>query len=221
MSLRHPHSDTLRDRAADGTVRAAKVGLRSWRFLESDLLDYFGRLACRSTSAQASGISTSVADAAGALDALLGPVTEPKRKSSTTSLRLVSGSKNSRANTSSDALLAWVQARPRSKSELNMLKQIRRVYKDRPLADVTEASIIEALGDKNGATYNRLVSIIRSATRMARRAGLDRWSTGNCSTQSCSRLVSMAHQTRMEEAAARSRAPPAGSWLTSQFAYGA
>ena len=93
------HPDTLRDRAADGTVRAAKVG-RSWRFLESDLLDYFGRLACRSTSAQASGISTSVVDAAGALDALLGPVTEPKRKSSTTSLRLVSGNKSSRGSKS-------------------------------------------------------------------------------------------------------------------------
>jgi excisionase family DNA binding protein len=37
------HEDTLRERAADGTVRGAKIG-RSWRFLESDLLEYFGRI---------------------------------------------------------------------------------------------------------------------------------------------------------------------------------
>jgi integrase len=71
----------------------------------------------------------------------------------------------------SDALLAWLKARPRHHNELNALKQIRRVYKDRPLADVTEASIIEAFGDKSAGTYNRLSTILRASLRMAERAG--------------------------------------------------
>jgi integrase len=70
----------------------------------------------------------------------------------------------------SDALLAWVKARPRGGSDLRMLKQIRSLYKDRPLADVTEASMIEALGDKTPATYNRMTTIVRASLNMAERA---------------------------------------------------
>lgn len=71
----------------------------------------------------------------------------------------------------SDALLAWLKARPRGPSEIRALRYIRRVYKDRPLADVTEASVIEVFGDKSAATYNRLGNILRASLRLAERAG--------------------------------------------------
>jgi hypothetical protein len=71
----------------------------------------------------------------------------------------------------SDALLAWLTARPRTRNDKNAVQQIRRAYKDRPLAEVTEAGVIEALGDKSPATYNRLTTILRSALNMAERAG--------------------------------------------------
>jgi len=73
--------------------------------------------------------------------------------------------------TLADALLAWTKAKPRSRSELNALKQIRRTYKDRRLVDVSEASLIEAFGEKSPGTYNKLIVIVRSALNMARRAG--------------------------------------------------
>lgn len=45
------HKDTLRERAAEGTVRGYKPG-RCWRFLQSDLLDYL-KTTCPSTKDQA------------------------------------------------------------------------------------------------------------------------------------------------------------------------
>jgi integrase len=71
----------------------------------------------------------------------------------------------------SDALLAWHEERPRNPSEIRALRLIRKKYPDRPLTDVTEASLLEAFGEKKPATYNRLVTIIRAALRMAARAG--------------------------------------------------
>jgi integrase len=62
-----------------------------------------------------------------------------------------------------EALAAWVKARPRNPSEVRAVRLIRRVYTDRPLVDVTEASLIEAFGDRAPATYNRLMTIVRSA----------------------------------------------------------
>lgn len=69
--------------------------------------------------------------------------------------------------TLADALLVWVDERPRGASELRALRQIRKEYKDRTLIEVTPASLLDTWGSKKPATYNRLVNIIRSAMAMA------------------------------------------------------
>lgn len=70
-----------------------------------------------------------------------------------------------------EALLAWAKARPRSSSEIRALKLIRKHYSDRPLYEVTEASLIEKFGDRGAATYNRLMTTVRSALNQAAQAG--------------------------------------------------
>lgn len=70
-----------------------------------------------------------------------------------------------------EALAAWVKARPRNPSEVRAIRLIRRVYKDRPLSEVTEASLIEAFGDRSPATYNRLMTLVRAALNGAVSAG--------------------------------------------------
>lgn len=71
----------------------------------------------------------------------------------------------------SDALVAWLKAKPRSAREVGSVKQIRAAYKDRPLVEVSEAGLIEAFGQKAPGTYNKLVGIVRAALNMAHRAG--------------------------------------------------
>lgn len=71
----------------------------------------------------------------------------------------------------SDALLIWLQERPRGASDLRALRQIRNEYRDRPLIDVTEASLLEVWGSKQPATYNRLLSIIKAALSMSVQRG--------------------------------------------------
>lgn len=61
------------------------------------------------------------------------------------------------------ALAAWLKEQERSRNEKNAIKQIKRIYRDRPLVDVTPESIAEALADKSASTYNRLVNTIRAA----------------------------------------------------------
>lgn len=73
--------------------------------------------------------------------------------------------------TLADALLLWTKAKPRSRAEMNALRQIRAKYPDRPLVDATEASLIEAFGAKRPGTYNKLVGIVRAALGLAVRAG--------------------------------------------------
>ena len=72
----------------------------------------------------------------------------------------------------SDALLAWHDARPRADSATRALKQIRSEYPDRPLSQVTEASLIETWGGRAPGTYNKLAAIIRAAMTIAHR---NRW----------------------------------------------
>lgn len=62
-----------------------------------------------------------------------------------------------------EALAAWVKARPRNPSEVRAVRLIRGAYKDGPLSNVTEASLIEAFGDRTPPTYNRLMTIVRAA----------------------------------------------------------
>lgn len=71
----------------------------------------------------------------------------------------------------SDALLAWLDHKPRTPSALAALKQIRAAYADRRLIDVTEASLIDTFGDKKPGTYNKLIAVIRSALNVARERG--------------------------------------------------
>lgn len=71
-----------------------------------------------------------------------------------------------------EALLAWMDARPRAEPEINRLKLIRRLYADRALADVTPESVETTFGPGRGpATYNRLMAIIRAALRIAKQRG--------------------------------------------------
>lgn len=71
----------------------------------------------------------------------------------------------------SDALLAWVEAKPRKPSSLRALKQVRAEYADRPLAQVTEDSIVAAFGSKAPGTYNKLAAIFRAALNIAHDRG--------------------------------------------------
>ena len=71
----------------------------------------------------------------------------------------------------SDALLAWLKTKPRKPSAQRAVRQIRKSYKDRPLGQVTEASIIEVFGDKSPGTYNKLATIFRSALNIAHDRG--------------------------------------------------
>lgn len=97
------HPDTLRSRAADGTIPGAKIG-KEWRFLDVDLAAYLrGQYRkgaeCRSTNEPESGGSTSgIADEE--LDARLARPTRNEPSDSTMNLRLVSGRPSKRAGNS-------------------------------------------------------------------------------------------------------------------------
>lgn len=70
-----------------------------------------------------------------------------------------------------EALAAWVKERPRNPSEVRAVRLIRTGYGDRPLSEVTEASLIDAFGERDAATYNRLMNLVRSALNGAVQAG--------------------------------------------------
>lgn len=69
----------------------------------------------------------------------------------------------------SDALVAWLDAKPRSRKDLNAVALIRDEYGDRPLIDVTPASVEAALGNRGPAAYNRYMVIVRAALNIAKR----------------------------------------------------
>lgn len=69
--------------------------------------------------------------------------------------------------TLADALTAWLEERPRGGSDVRTVRHIRDEYPNRPLVDVTPASLMETFGHKSPPTYNRLVTIIRSAMNIA------------------------------------------------------
>lgn len=72
----------------------------------------------------------------------------------------------------SDALLAWWQKQPRNeRQDASLVKRIRRLYADRPLADVTADSVAEALACPVAGTYNRLVAIVLAALNIAKKRG--------------------------------------------------
>jgi integrase len=71
----------------------------------------------------------------------------------------------------SDALLAWYNAKTRKSTAQGTLRQIRANYKDRPLAEVTDASIEAVFGAKKPGTYNRIANIFRASLNIAHAAG--------------------------------------------------
>lgn len=70
-----------------------------------------------------------------------------------------------------DALLLWYSAKPRKPSSLRALRQIRKHYRDRPLGQVTEDSIVAAFGSKSPGTYNKLATVFRAALNLAHAKG--------------------------------------------------
>lgn len=69
----------------------------------------------------------------------------------------------------SDALAAWLKAKPRSRNQLGVVKEIRKAYPDRPLIDVTGSSVVEVFGDLAPGNYNRFANVIRAAMNIAAR----------------------------------------------------
>jgi integrase len=69
------------------------------------------------------------------------------------------------------AFVLWLTARPRSRNDKNAIKQIRKLYLNRSLAEVTPASIEAVFGDKTPGTYNRLIALIRAALNLAAARG--------------------------------------------------
>ena len=68
-----------------------------------------------------------------------------------------------------DACAAWLQAAPRSKSDVYSLHALN--YDDRPLESCTVESFSEALKDKSPGTYNRYRSIINAILNLAKSSG--------------------------------------------------
>jgi excisionase family DNA binding protein len=85
------HPSTLQARAKAGKIPGCKPG-RAWVFLRSDLIAYLKGLQCPSTASEPSGTLTS-RQAEAALDALLGPQTGGRRRSTTTSSQPRRGAK--------------------------------------------------------------------------------------------------------------------------------
>lgn len=71
----------------------------------------------------------------------------------------------------SDALIEWLNKRPRSVKDLSALKVIRREIKDVPLAAVTNDTVAQALSAYGPGRYNRLMAIVRASLTLARRKG--------------------------------------------------
>lgn len=77
-----------------------------------------------------------------------------------------------------EALSAWLDAKDRSVNELNAVEQIKNLYRDRPLTEVTGTSIEDIFGSRrherssekrpvSAGTYNKHANIIRAAMNIA------------------------------------------------------
>lgn len=71
----------------------------------------------------------------------------------------------------SDALAAWIKAKPRSRDQLGIVREVRALYRDRPLIDVSATGIVDALGERSPGNFNRLANVIRAAMNIAARRG--------------------------------------------------
>lgn len=71
----------------------------------------------------------------------------------------------------SDALALWLSAVERDNREKSAIRQLMKLYPDRPLDQVTGFDIAQALSDKSDSVANRTGNIIRAALMMAHKAG--------------------------------------------------
>lgn len=70
------------------------------------------------------------------------------------------------------AVMAWVDASPRSQSELHSLAKFARSYKDRKLTDVTRESVHTALSFcKTAGTYTRYRTMVAAILNLAKENG--------------------------------------------------
>lgn len=70
-----------------------------------------------------------------------------------------------------DAEVAWLAASPRDDADKYRLRAFNRDYKDRPLSEVTSASIMRALDHHAAATFNRYTNLILAILNHARGNG--------------------------------------------------
>lgn len=69
--------------------------------------------------------------------------------------------------TLADALTAWLDERPRGRSDRVTIGQIRKHYGNRALIDVSPQSFADAFAAKSPAHYNRMLAVIRAAMNIA------------------------------------------------------
>ena len=75
-------------------------------------------------------------------------------------------------HTLNDALVLWLQQSERSRNEKNAVKLFLKLYPNRPLNQITGASIASALSAKGPAHANRIINCIGAALNLAHEAGL-------------------------------------------------
>lgn len=67
-----------------------------------------------------------------------------------------------------DVLTSYLEFKDRGHSEVSGIKALRRLYPDRPVSQVTAASVYKALASyKNPATVNRLINTLKAALNLA------------------------------------------------------
>lgn len=73
--------------------------------------------------------------------------------------------------TTDDALSLWLNAKERNNKEICALRIFREAYPSRPLSQVNGYDILDALADKSASNYNRIISNVSAAIKMALNRG--------------------------------------------------
>ena len=71
----------------------------------------------------------------------------------------------------SDALKLWLTTHPRSEREKSAIRVFLRAYPDRPVSDITQDSINQAMADYGPANANRTLTIVKAALNLLRDSG--------------------------------------------------
>lgn len=70
-----------------------------------------------------------------------------------------------------DAQAEWLRSAPRDEQDKSRLRALNRVYADRPLSQITSASLQAAIADRGASTYNRYLNVIKAILNLARARG--------------------------------------------------